>query len=72
VEFVTQMGDVPYCNYFVVMNNLEILRDGDTKCKMCVDMNIVFNKSTYMKGTILSRTIGDMKEEYNVSLDLLF
>jgi len=60
------MGDVPYCNYFVVNNNMEILRDGDSKCKMIVDLSIVFNKSTYMKNTILSRTIGDMKEEYNV------
>lgn len=46
---------------------MQILKDGDTKCKMCVDMSIVFNKSTYMKNTILSRTILDMKEEYNVS-----
>lgn len=61
------MGDVPYCNYFVVNNYLQILKDGDSKCKMCVDMSIVFNKSTYMKNTILSKTIVDMKEEYNVN-----
>lgn len=66
VEFVTQMGDVPYSNYFVVNNYMEIIKDGETKCKMNVDMSIVFNKSTYMKGTILSRTITDMKDDYNV------
>lgn len=66
VEFVTQMGDVPYSNYFVVNNFMEIIKDGETKCKMNVDMSIVFNKSTYMKGTILSRTITDMKDDYNV------
>ena len=66
IEYVTQMGDVPYCNYFVVNNYLQILKDGDNKCKMCVDMSIVFNKSTYMKNTILSRTIVDMKEDFNV------
>jgi hypothetical protein len=27
----------------------------------------VFNKPTYIKNTILSRTIGDMKEDYNVN-----
>lgn len=37
---------------------------------MSVDMSIVFNKSTYMKNTILSKTITDMKEDYNVSIPL--
>jgi hypothetical protein len=66
MEFVTQMGDVPYSNYFVVNNYLQILKDGDNKCKMSVDLSVVFNKPTYIKNTILSRTIGDMKEDYNV------
>jgi len=64
------MGDVPYSNYFVVNNYMEIIKDGETKCKMNVDMSIVFNKSTYMKGTILSRTITDMKDDYNVHYNL--
>jgi hypothetical protein len=60
------MNEIPYCNYFVVNNYLEILKDGDTKCKMNVDMSIVFSKSTYMKGKIVSRTITDMTDDYNV------
>ncbi len=55
------MADVPYSNYFTVNCYLSILKDGDKKCKMVVDMSIVFSKSTYMKGKILSKTIIDMK-----------
>lgn len=32
---------------------------------ICEDA-IVFNKSTYMKGTIIARTYNDLKEEYEV------
>ena len=67
---VTQMADVPYSNYFVVNCYLSILKDGDKKCKMIVDMSIVFNKATYMKGKILSKTILDLKEEYEVTFIL--
>ena len=65
------MGDVPYSNYFVVNNYVEILKDGETKCKMSVEVNVVFNKSTYMKGTILGRTFPDVKEDYNVSFCIM-
>jgi hypothetical protein len=33
---------------------------------MTVEVGIVFSKSTYMKNTIISRTLGDMKEDYLV------
>lgn len=64
IDIVTQMGDVPYSNYFVVNAGLNILKDTDTKCRMLVDMSIVFSKSTYMKNTILTKTMADMKEDF--------
>lgn len=64
VEIVTQMGDVPYSNYFVVNTNIDIVKDTDTKCRMIVHMSIVFSKSTYMKNTILTKTMADMKEDF--------
>lgn len=37
---------------------------------MNVLASVVFSKSTYMKNTIISRTFGDLKEEYEVALVL--
>ncbi len=64
------MSDVPYSNYFVVNNYYNIIKDGQTKCKMIVEMSVVFNKSTYMKNKILNRTIPDNQEDFNVRLCL--
>lgn len=64
MKVVTQMGDVPYSSYFTCEEEINITKDGDKKCKMEVLLSILFNKSTYMKGTILSRTQGDMKGDY--------
>ncbi len=47
-----------------------VTKEGDKKCRMSVQLTIVFNKSTYMKGTIIGRTQGDIKEEYGVIVDL--
>lgn len=38
---------------------------------MTVEVGIVFSKSTYMKNTIISRTLGDMKEDYLVKFCLI-
>lgn len=62
------MADVPYAAYFNCEEHIMITKDGDKKCKMTIETAIIFNKSTYMKGTILSRTFGDLKEEYEVKV----
>lgn len=33
---------------------------------MIVELTVVFNKFSYMKGTITGRTYGDMKDDYEV------
>lgn len=68
LKVVTQMADVPYSAYFTCEQKISVTKDGDKKCKMEVLLSIVFNKSTYMKNTIMSRTQGDMKEDYEVKL----
>jgi hypothetical protein len=55
------MADVPYSSYFNCEEHIMVTKEGDKKCRMTVQLSIVFNKSTYMKGTILGRTQGDMK-----------
>ena len=58
------MSDVPYAAYFNCEEQITISKEGDKKCRMTVLGSVVFNKSTYMKNTIISRTFGDVKEEY--------
>jgi len=60
------MADVPFSSNFTCEEHSSITREGDTKCKYVCEMAIVFNKATYMKNTILSRTFEDLKEDYKV------
>ncbi len=55
------MADVPYAAYFNCEEHIVISKEGDKKCRMVIELAIIFNKSTYMKGTILARTFGDLK-----------
>ena len=55
------MADVPYAAYFNCEEHIVISNEGDKKCRMVIELAIIFNKSTYMKGTILARTFGDLK-----------
>ena len=58
------MGDIPYCTYFQCEEVFKVISDGEKKCKLIIEAGIVFNKSTYMKNTIISKTLTDLKDEY--------
>ena len=56
------MGDVPYHSYFNCEEHITVMKEGETKCRYTVKSVIVFNKNTYMKGTIISKTFSDFNE----------
>lgn len=56
------MGDVPYHSYFNCEEHITVIKEGETKCRYTVKSVIVFNKNTYMKGTIISKTFSDFNE----------
>ncbi len=62
------MADVPFSSYFTCEEHITIEKEGETKCKFNCSSAIVFNKGTYMKNTILTRTFGDLKEDYIVQI----
>jgi hypothetical protein len=55
------MSDVPYSAYFICEDHIIVSKVSETKCKMVSEVAIIFNKSTYLKNKILSRTYEDMK-----------
>lgn len=60
------MSDLPYSAYFHVEENISVTKETENKCKFACYTGIVFNKATYMKGTILSRTFEDLQLDYKV------
>lgn len=64
------MTDIPYSAYFHVEENISVTKETENKCKFTCYTGIVFNKATYMKGTILSRTFEDLHLDYKVALSL--
>lgn len=64
------MSDVPFSSYFTCEEHIKIEKEGDTKCKFNCSSAVVFNKSTYMKNTILTRSFADLKEDYIVIIHL--
>lgn len=62
------MNDVPYHSYFNCEEDVQVLPEGDSRCRYIVKAMVVFNKHTYMKGTIISKTFKDFAEDYKVIL----
>ena len=70
LKVITQMADIPYSAYFHVEENISVTKETDNKCKFACFTGIVFNKATYMKSAILSRTIEDLHLDYKVMIGL--
>ena len=64
------MADIPYSSHFTCEEHIVVLKETDTKCRFSCSTAVVFNKSTMMKVTILTRTFADYKEDYMVCLKL--
>ena len=43
-----------------------IKKETEAKCKLVCQTGVVFNKATYMKSTILTRTFEDLEIDYKV------
>ena len=69
VDIVTQMGDVPYASYFNAQEFITVKPDGG-KCKLSIEAAIVFNKGTYLKNTLIKRTLADLKSDWEVKINL--
>jgi hypothetical protein len=65
------MVEIPYSAYFHVEEQVTVTKETDAKCKFVCYTGVVFNKATYMKGTILSRTFEDLQADYKVMLLIL-
>lgn len=61
------MAEIPYSSYFHIEEDLIIKRETDAKCKLVCHTGVVFNKATYMKTTILTRSFEDLEEDYKVN-----
>jgi hypothetical protein len=64
------MSEIPYSAYFHVEEDLVIKKETDAKCKLVCQTGVVFNKATYMKSTILTRTFEDLLIDYKVTIGL--
>lgn len=69
LRIITQMADVPYSAYFQVEEQVVVTKEGESKCKYLISSGVVFNKATYMKGTIINRTFQDLQEDYKLWSD---
>lgn len=63
---MTKTLDVPFANYFQLEEKWEISPVDENKCQLRSFGWIVFQKSTYMKKTIQSRSIQGVKEDYEL------
>ncbi|CAD8146907.1 unnamed protein product [Paramecium octaurelia] len=60
----THTLDVPYGNSFQAEEKWEVSQLEDNKCLLKIFASVVFTKSTMMKGTIMSKTMSGLKEDY--------
>jgi hypothetical protein len=65
---ITQIVEIPYSSYFHVEEQIAITKETEAKCKFVCHTGIVFNKATYMKSAILTRTFEDLQIDYKVTL----
>lgn len=66
LKVITQMTELPYSSYFHVEEHITITKETEAKCKFVCLTGIVFNKATYMKNTILTKTFEDLQLDYKV------
>jgi hypothetical protein len=60
----THTLDVPYGNCFQAEERWEVTPIEENKCLLKIFASVVFTKSTMMKGTIIGKTLGGLKEDY--------
>jgi len=62
------MADVPYASYFNCQERISIRAQDEKRCKLKVEAEVVWNKSSYMKKMIRERTLKDLKADYELWL----
>ncbi|OQR96796.1 GRAM domain-containing protein 1A [Achlya hypogyna] len=57
----TRLADIPYGDYFAVEDRWILHKLSDTSLELCVQLRVVFSKSTMWRGTIESRAKSECK-----------